>query len=81
MPPIINKDKCIGCMNCVTICPMDVYGKQEKDAKTPVIHYPDECWHCNACVVECPAKALSIRVPLPAMMVFVDAPKKKDAQQ
>ena len=79
MPPIINKNKCNGCMNCVTICPVDAFGRQEKGAAYPQVRFPDECWHCNSCVLECPTKACTLRVPLPATMLFVDAPKKDKA--
>ena len=53
--------------------------KSQKQTKKlpPVIQYPDECWNCNACVFDCPVKALSLRIPAPASIVFVDAPKKE----
>ena len=76
MPPIIDKKKCVGCHTCVTICPVDVYGLQQEKRKPPVIHYPEECWHCNACVFDCPKNAITLRIPVPANMVFVDAPQK-----
>ncbi len=75
MPPVIDKKKCIGCMTCATICPSDVYGLQKKGNKVPEIRFPDECWHCNACVRDCPAKAISLRIPLPMQMVMMEAPK------
>ncbi|MCD7917987.1 MAG: ferredoxin family protein [Clostridiales bacterium] len=75
MPPIIHKEKCVGCMNCAKICPMDCFGVQKKGSRVPEIRFPDECWHCNACVLECPAKAITLRVPLPSMMVFMEVPK------
>jgi len=69
MPPILEKDRCTACGHCVDICPMDVfYGSA--DSNVPVITYPEECWHCNACVMECPAEALSLRIPLPATVLF-----------
>ena len=33
----------------------------------------EECWHCNACVLDCPAKAVSLRLPLNYMLLHVDA--------
>ena len=27
-----------------------------------------ECWHCRACVIDCPVSAIEIRYPLPIMM-------------
>ncbi|MCD8127810.1 MAG: ferredoxin family protein [Clostridiales bacterium] len=75
MPPIIHKESCVGCMNCTQICPMDCFGVQKKGNRVPEVRFPDECWHCNACVLECPAKAITLRVPLPSMMVFMEVPK------
>jgi len=69
MPPILEKDKCTVCGNCVDICPMDVFFGS-KDNDVPVITYPEECWHCNACVMECPADAIRLRIPLPATVLF-----------
>jgi adenylylsulfate reductase, subunit B len=69
MPPILEKNRCTACGHCVDICPMDVfYGSGENDI--PVMTYPEECWHCNACVMECPVAALQLRIPLPATVLF-----------
>lgn len=70
MPPIINKEKCIACGVCVNVCPQDVFwGSTEKNP--PVITYPDECWHCSSCVLDCPAEgAISLRIPFPMMMTY-----------
>lgn len=51
---------------------MDVFKIFDKKA-TPEIRYPEECWHCNACVLDCKQEALSLRIPLPFMMLHVDA--------
>ncbi len=80
MPPIISKKKCVSCHHCVEICPVDVYGLDQKKGQPPAIKYPEECWHCNACVFDCPSEAISLRVPVPAMMVFVDAPGKEPSR-
>jgi adenylylsulfate reductase, subunit B len=39
----------------------------------PAITYPEECWHCNACVLECPENAVRLRIPLPAMVLYQPA--------
>ena len=66
MPPIIDKDKCSGCGTCVDICSTDVFFGSEEGA-TPIVSYPEECWHCNACVLDCPVEgAVILRIPLPA---------------
>lgn len=71
MPPIINEDLCTRCGMCAAICPMHLF-KHEK-GQVPVVAYPEECWHCNACVLDCPARAVSLSVPLPCMLLHVDA--------
>ena len=72
MPPIINEENCNACGVCADICPTDVFKVVEKK-KSPEIRYPEECWHCNACVLDCEQEAVKLRIPLPAMMLHVDA--------
>ena len=70
MPPIINRKKCIACGVCVNVCPQDVFWGSKKK-KPPVVTYPDECWHCSSCVLDCPAEgAITLRVPFPMMMTY-----------
>lgn len=72
MPPRIDQEKCIGCGICVDICPLQVL-KQDQPKETPRVLYGDECWHCNACVLDCPKTAISLRIPLNYMLLHVDA--------
>jgi len=69
MPPIIDSEKCTACGICVDICNYDVY-YGSKDGEVPVVTYPEECWHCNACVLDCPEQAIRLRIPLPAMLLY-----------
>jgi len=70
MPPLIDRSKCIGCGICVDICQMDVFFGS-KNNEVPIISFPEECWHCNACVLECPKEgAIRLRIPLPLMVVY-----------
>lgn len=80
MPPVIDKSKCISCGFCADICPVDVL-KLDKTAsdKKLLVRYPDECWHCRACMTDCPKNAISMRYPLSHMMFVYDAPKEKGA--
>ena len=72
MPPILNENKCKPCGICADVCPTDVFERGPK-SELPKIKYPEECWHCNSCVLDCPQSALELRIPLPAMMLYVDA--------
>jgi adenylylsulfate reductase, subunit B len=74
MPPVIDKDICVACGMCVNICPQDVFFGSKKK-QTPTVAYPDECWHCNACVLDCPKEgAVRLRIPAPKMIIH----KKKN---
>lgn len=80
MPPVINKDLCAGCGTCAEICPMGVFSGTDQEGY-PVPKYDEECWHCNACVTDCPEKAISLRIPLPATVLYVEAAEKGEAQK
>jgi adenylylsulfate reductase subunit B len=69
MPPIIDKNLCDGCGKCTDICPTDVFYGSKK-GQVPVVAYPDECWHENACVMDCPKKAIKLRIPLPMTVIY-----------
>ncbi len=76
MPPMIDKEKCVKCMTCVQICGMDVFGPL--DTKEPTVMYPEECWHCRACVMDCPVGAITMRYPLPMSMLFQEVPSEQE---
>jgi adenylylsulfate reductase, subunit B len=69
MPPIINRDLCNGCCRCIDICPTDVFFKTDNEG-IPLVTYPDQCWHENACVHDCPKNAIKLRIPLPMMVIY-----------
>jgi len=69
MPPVIDKDKCEKCGTCADVCQMDVFFGS-KENKIPTIRYPEECWHCAACVIDCPVDAVRLRVPYPMMVCY-----------
>lgn len=80
MPPIIDKTKCTNCGLCAQICPLDVIRvkKKEDNKKEVVVKYPYECWHCRACVKDCPQQAISMRYPLSHMMLSMEKKIQKE---
>ena len=80
MPPIIDKSKCVACNTCAQICTMNVFGPVTP-GKIPVVRFPEECWHCRACVMDCPKGALDLRYPLPMMMLARTSPRWEARQK
>ena len=81
MPPVIDREKCVGCGVCADVCPLQVFSHHPKTDKVPEVKRPYECWHCNACVLDCKAKAIELRLPLTHMLLYVDADTLKPAEQ
>ena len=81
MPPIIDENKCMKCGHCAQICPMDVIKKSETLPIEINVRYPNECWHCRACAIDCPACAITLRYPLSHMMFVMDVPEQKEVSQ
>ena len=53
----INAEKCEGCEECVTNCPVDVF--EMKDSKAEIIH-GDQCEGCETCVSVCSSVAVTL---------------------
>ncbi|MCD7956204.1 MAG: 4Fe-4S binding protein [Lachnospiraceae bacterium] len=50
-------NKCVGCQNCVNICPMDVFRFDTASNKS-VIAYPENCQSCGQCWLNCLGRSL-----------------------
>ena len=55
----IDVNQCVGCKNCVEICPMDVFYFNEQ-AKKSVLAYPENCQSCGQCVLNCKGHCLGV---------------------
>lgn len=79
MPPVFNVH-CNGCGICANVCPSDVFSR-DNDHKVPRVLYPDECWYCDACVLDCPGegghKGIELRVPLQLGLLWIDPAAEK----
>lgn len=59
---VVRKDLllCIGCGNCVKVCPMDVM-YLDSEHKKSVIAYPQQCMTCGQCWMNCPTNSIGIQ--------------------
>lgn len=56
--PVIDYEKCTGCLKCLNFCPHGVY-ELGPDGK-PRVAYPENCIElCHACAWICPNNAIS----------------------
>lgn len=77
MPPLIDPAKCTGCGTCVSICNSHIFIHKPKENKVPMVKFSDECWHCDSCVLDCPAGAIRLRLPLSYSLFTVAASQLK----
>jgi NAD-dependent dihydropyrimidine dehydrogenase PreA subunit len=67
----IDSSICTGCKLCLESCPEDVF-KLGRDSKVPRVFRPDECFHCGACVMDCPEQCIHMVLPLPLRPRFIE---------
>ena len=53
----VDEEKCTGCEECVSVCPVDVY--EMKDEKS-VPANAEECIGCESCVEVCEQEAITV---------------------
>ena len=53
----VDQDKCVGCGECVDVCPSQVY--EMKDGKSDPANY-EECLGCESCVEVCSQEAITV---------------------
>jgi NAD-dependent dihydropyrimidine dehydrogenase PreA subunit len=53
----VEREKCIGCEECVNVCPVDVF-EMEDEKSVPV--NADECIGCESCVEVCEQEAITV---------------------
>ncbi|MBT3175416.1 MAG: DUF362 domain-containing protein [Desulfobacula sp.] len=64
--PYIEKEKCVRCGVCVTLCPADpkaVFFKDNDKSIVPVYNY-DNCIKCFCCQEICPESAIHLKTPI-----------------
>ncbi|MDR3288930.1 MAG: ferredoxin family protein [Peptococcaceae bacterium] len=53
----IDKERCLGCRQCLSVCPGSLIQPDENNKA--LIRYPECCWGCASCVKECAVGAIS----------------------
>ena len=53
----VDNDKCVGCGECVDVCPVEVY--EIKDGKSEPVN-AEECLGCESCVEVCETSAITV---------------------
>ncbi len=61
MQIFIDTEKCTGCGNCDTGCPIDIFRLDDKSGKAYAA-YPEQCWNCGACEWDCPEGAIKVEL-------------------
>jgi len=56
--PVIDPALCTNCMQCIIVCPKNVFAARRNGVKTVVAVKPDECEECLACIKQCPTDAI-----------------------
>ncbi len=54
---IIDFEKCIGCGECVEVCPEEVYTLEDEEL---VVANEEDCVECDACAETCEIDAITI---------------------
>jgi formate hydrogenlyase subunit 6/NADH:ubiquinone oxidoreductase subunit I len=77
--PKFNEQKCIGCLACEQVCPVDAIGHEDHtDKDIPVrtiIHYTDTCIFCGECEAHCIADHEGISLSNDWDLAFFDRSK------
>ncbi|OEU47008.1 MAG: ferredoxin [Desulfobacterales bacterium C00003060] len=55
--PTVDTAKCIGCGECVEVCPVEVFELEDEKA---VAVNADECLGCESCVEVCEQEAITV---------------------
>ena len=80
-PLCFAKEKCSGCRRCIDACPGDILLPAAIPGNPPIIAYPDECWYCGCCVLECPTQAITLKHPLMNQVRWVEKDKLSENKE
>jgi len=55
--PEVNQELCVGCGECVDVCPVEVFELQDEKS-VPV--NAEECLGCDSCIEVCEENAITV---------------------
>ncbi len=81
--PKFDQEKCVGCLACEEVCPVNAIAHEDKTevdpAKRVMIHYADTCIFCGQCEAACIADHEGIKLSGEWELSFFD--RKREAQE
>ncbi len=66
----IDPEFCIACNQCADTCRNSVMVHNPEKDQPPVVMYPDECWFCGCCTINCPTGAIKMIHPINQKIAF-----------
>ena len=54
-------------------CNSNIFVFDRAKDSIPQVRFPEECWHCDSCVIDCPKGAITLRMPLSYTLLHVNA--------
>ena len=74
--PKYDPDKCVGCLACEYVCPVEAIGHEDiidgGEAKRVMYHYTDTCIFCGTCELACIADNEGIKLSNDWELAFFD---------
>lgn len=75
--PKYNDKRCVGCLACENVCPVNAISHKDScddkaDAKRTMIHYTDTCIFCGQCEIACIAEHEGIKLSNDWELSFFD---------
>jgi NAD-dependent dihydropyrimidine dehydrogenase PreA subunit len=75
---VVHREKCLGCGNCLEVCPHDVL--EIRDRKAFVVAR-ERCMECGACRLNCPVGAIEVTPGVGCVAAIVNGLIKGTAPQ
>lgn len=58
---VFSPERCVGLFECYEVCPVDCWRRDEAQGVVEFIG-AERCIACNACVLQCTAQAIELKV-------------------